>query len=369
MPNATGLDPSSSHHQQPSSPTSSFKCREGVRLNQKGANSPFPSLTPPPLSILHPLTNTFLDLTVPNTTVTPGKPLFITLPEKGAFRVTAHSDGKSEIITAALGSVKLNATVHSKFLGNIPASISCPALARPVVIGFIRAEPGYTAVKVPTKVYDLVDTPLGSLLGTAGITFDCTAGSLGSFKLPTYVSGYIGNLTVNAGNPFQFENGHATVKIPQSVQTAAKGLYPDADGFSIKLSSLRFSAQGASPEINDVAKTSSITTDTYKFKTSGSVAVDVPGKTGLLAPVQFTANQDAAGSLAYTYLDSTAGTFIIKQGTKTLKSISFKCPQPTPRLGLFSVNVFALPSLHEQPAGTGRIIPSTGLFDILMSNE
>ncbi|KAK0518684.1 hypothetical protein OC834_007645, partial [Tilletia horrida] len=106
------------------------------------------------------------------------------------------------------------------------------------------------------------------------------------------------------------------------------------------LTSLRFSAQNASPEVNDVATSSPITTDTYKFKSTGSVSVDVPGSNGLLAPVQFTANSDAAGQLAYTYLDSVKGTLIVKQGSKTLKSIAFSCPQPTPRLGLFSVNVY-----------------------------
>ncbi|KAK0519652.1 hypothetical protein OC842_007376 [Tilletia horrida] len=281
-----------------------------------------------------------LDLNVPNTTVTPNKPLFITLPQTGGFSVTAHSDGKSEIITAALGSVKLNATAHSKLLGNIPASISCPALPRPVVIGFIRAEPDFVAPDVPKKVYDLVEVPNGSLLGTAGIEFVCTAGSFGTFSLPTYVSGYIGNLTVGAGAPFQFENGHATVSVPQSIQKAVKAQYASADGFSVKLTSLRFSAQNASPEVNDVATSSPITTDTYKFKSTGSVSVDVPGSNGLLAPVQFTANSDAAGQLAYTYLDSVKGTLIVKQGSKTLKSIAFSCPQPTPRLGLFSVNVY-----------------------------
>ncbi|KAK0569253.1 hypothetical protein OC861_001179 [Tilletia horrida] len=280
-----------------------------------------------------------LDLTVPNTTVKGGQPLFIQLPQTGGFSVTAHSDGKSEIITAALGSVKLNATAHSKLLGNIPASISCPALPRPVVIGFIRAEPGYNAEPVPKKVYDIVEVPNGSLLGTAGIEFTCTAGSFGTFQLPTYVSGYIGNLTVGAGSPFQFENGHATVSIPQSVQSAIKAKYANADGFSIKLSSLQFSAENASPAINDVAVGQSITTDTYKLKSSGSVSVDFPGQNGLLAPVQFTADADQSGNLAYTFLDAVKGTFVIKQGTKTLKSQAFSCPQPTPRLGLFSVNI------------------------------
>ncbi|KAK0524333.1 hypothetical protein OC835_005950 [Tilletia horrida] len=282
-----------------------------------------------------------LDLNIPSTPITPKQPLYITLPRNGSFSAVAHSDGKSEIITAALGAVKLNATAHSKLLGNIPAAISCPALARPVVIGFMRAEPNYVAPVVPKKDYELVDVPDGSLLASAGIEFICTAGSLGTFTLPTSVTGYTGDLKVNAGAPFQFENGHATVSVPQNIQKAVKAKYASADGFSVKLTSLRFSAQNASPEVNDVATSSPITTDTYKFKSTGSVAVDVPGNNGLLAPVQFTANSDAAGQLAYTFLDSVAGTLLVKQGTKTIKSVPFSCPQPTPRLGLFSVNVLA----------------------------
>ncbi|KAE8250457.1 hypothetical protein A4X13_0g4710 [Tilletia indica] len=282
-----------------------------------------------------------LDLTVPNTTLTPNQPLFLQLPTTGGFSVTAHSDGKSEIITAAVGAVKLNATAHSKLLGNIPAYVSCPALARPVVIGFIRAEPGYVAKAVPKKVYPIVETPNGSLLGSAGIEFDCKTGSLGTFKLPTSVTGYIASLQVNAGEAFQFENGHATVSLPQTIQKAIKSSFPTADSFSIKLNSLRFSAEGASPEINDIASTSSpITTNTYKLTTTGSVKVDVPGKNGQLPPVQFTANADAAGDLAYTFLDSVSGSLIIKSGAKTVKSVAFNCPQPIPRLGLFSLNVY-----------------------------
>ncbi|CAD6889252.1 unnamed protein product [Tilletia controversa] len=281
-----------------------------------------------------------LELTVPNTTVVPGKPLFIQLPTTGGFSVTARSDGKSEIITAALGAVKLNATVHSTFLGNIPATVSCPALQRPIAIGFIRAEPGYKAEEVPKKVYDIVEVPAGSLLGTAGIEFTCTAGSYGTFKLPTYVSGYIASLTVKAGSPFQFENGHATVTIPQSFQKTIRSKQASADSFSIKLTSLKFSAEKASPEINDIASSSAaITTNTYKLKSSGSVKVDVPGKNGLLPPVEFTADADAAGELALTYLDSVSGSLIIKQGTKTLQTVAFNCPKPEPRLGLFNLNI------------------------------
>jgi hypothetical protein len=252
-------------------------------------------------------------------------------------------------VDVGLGSVVVDATTLNSsgkptILGS--STVTCAAPSPAVFLGNISV--GGAASTTPNIVggtYTPATIPVGSVLGSTAASYICTFGSLGSFPVNLSTSAWGDQLTGTVGQEFYFQDGQATISVPESLVNAIYGS-EGADASEVTqiettITKFDMSTEDATPAALNVAASQTMVGGPSPVSENAPAELHIPGPPGTTLK-EFGVTPTAPGEL-YVFLQDSAGSVqpMNSSGQDVGSPISFTCPTSYPLDPLLPLTVSA----------------------------
>jgi hypothetical protein len=293
-------------------------------------------------------------IVIPPTTLTAGQPLTLDLPSGGGTFANigpVYPASGQSVVDVGLGSVVVDATTLNSsgkptILGS--ATVTCAAPSPTVFLGNLSVGgPASTTPNIAPGTYTPATIPVESVEGATAASYTCTFGSLGSFGINLSTSAWgapsSGTLAGTVGTEFYFQDGQATISIPESLVNAIYGSEganaSEVTQIETTMSKFDLSAVDATPAATNIAAQQSMVGGPSPISDNEPAALHMPGSPGTTLK-EFGFTPTAPGQL-YVFLQDSAGSIqpMNSSGQPLGSPISFTCPTTYPLTPLLPLTV------------------------------
>ncbi|KAK0542665.1 hypothetical protein OC846_002617 [Tilletia horrida] len=283
-------------------------------------------------------------LAIPSAPVVSGGVSVLNVPASGSTIKVGPFKGASanSKITFSIGDIAAtvktyDSTGKATFL---VANITCPAQARPASLAYVAVGgSGSTSTLTPATFSTIPTIPINSTAGTTGYTYSCTFTDLGTASVRVSLGGAkASNAAVASGGTISVTKGQGNIYSSAALVSLIQAKYASATKFSVKISTLTFTATGATPSSKNGIPSTGLTSAQQSVSSTAVATIPSGAPTTTLAAVTFTAG--ASGTTAFIGLGDAAGTLNLFDSTgASLAAIPFSCPAKSPNVPIFPYDI------------------------------